>query len=107
MFISLTFLIAANMPSFIKKISQHPMSIGIAVWSALHLLTNSDTVSVVLFSSFLVYAIISVLIAEARKQEKKEFSPKIIFDVLSIALGVFFTFLAYNYHEYLSGVSLS
>ena len=107
MFISLTFLIAANMPSFIKKISQHPMSIGIAVWSALHLLTNSDTVSVVLFSSFLVYAIVSVLIAEARKQEKKEFFPKIIFDVLSIALGVFFTFLAYNYHEYLSGVSLS
>tara|TARA_B100001765_G_scaffold192344_1_gene140094 strand:- start:395 stop:937 length:543 start_codon:yes stop_codon:yes gene_type:complete len=106
MFISLTFLIAANMPTFIKKMSRHPMSIGIAIWSVLHLLTNSDTVSVVLFSAFLVYSIVSVLIAETRQLDKKEFSPKIIYDTLSVVLGVLFTFLAYNFHEYLSGVSL-
>ena len=86
--------------------SRHPMSIGIAIWSVLHLLTNSDTVSVVLFSAFLVYSIVSVLIAETRQLDKKEFSPKIIYDTLSVVLGVFFTFLAYNFHEYLSGVSL-
>ena len=30
----------------------------------------------------------------------------IIFDVLSVVLGIFFTSLAFNYHEYISGAIL-
>ena len=107
MFFSLTFLIAANVPSFIKKFSKHPMSIGIAIWSAVHLLTNSDTVSVILFSTFMVYSIISVIVSESRKVQVKEIKPRLLFDIFSIVLGAMFTALAFNFHEYLSGVSLT
>ena len=107
MFFSLTLLIAANMPCFIKKFFKHPMSLGIAIWSILHLLTNSDTVSVILFGSFLFYAIISVLISELRKAESKELTPRIIFDALSVFLGLLLTVLTFNFHEYLSGITLS
>tara|TARA_B100001013_G_scaffold81932_1_gene44468 strand:- start:2711 stop:3256 length:546 start_codon:yes stop_codon:yes gene_type:complete len=106
MFLSLTALIAANFPTYIKKYSKHPMSLGIAIWSILHLLTNSDTSSVILFSSFLIYAIVSVLIAELRNAIIKQSTPKIMFDVLSIILGGLLTMLAFNFHEYLSGVDL-
>ena len=106
MFISLTLLIAANMPTYIKQTIKHPMSLGIAIWAILHLMVNSDISSVILFGSFLAYSVISVLLSELRDSEIKEINPKISFDILSVALGVLLTFLAFNFHEYLSGVSL-
>ena len=82
------------------------MSIGIALWSAMHLLTNSDSSSVVLFSSFLIYAFISVLVAEIRKKDQKVSSPKIAFDILVLIIGIVLTVLAYNFHGFLSGIDL-
>ena len=107
MFISFSTLIAANFPTYIKTTTKHPMSLGIAIWSILHLLTNSDIKSVILFGSFLTYAVISVLIAELRNTEVEKSSPKIIFDALSIILGAILTILAYNFHGSLSGINLS
>ena len=82
------------------------MSLGIAVWALLHLAVNPDTSSVVLFGSFLAYSAISALVSELRDAEKKAGDAKIVFDVLSVVLGIFLTFLTFNYHEYLSGVVL-
>lgn len=107
MFFSLTFLVAAYMPGFIKKLTRHPMSIGIGIWSTLHLLTNSDSVSVVLFSSFLAYSLISVFVSENRQIQVKEYTPKVLFDVLSVVTGALLTVLFFNFHAFLSGVSLS
>ena len=106
MFIFFSLLIAANMPTYIKQTIKHPMSLGIAIWAILHLMVNSDISSVILFGSFLAYSVISVLLSELRDSEIKEINPKISFDILSVALGVLLTFLAFNFHEYLSGVSL-
>ena len=107
MFFSLTLFIAANMPTYIKKYTKHPMSLGIAIWTALHLMTNPDTTSVILFGSFLAYSFVSVIVAELRDSKSKEVIPKIHYDIFSIVLGIVLTFLAFNFHEYLSGVSLS
>ena len=106
MFFALTLNIAAVMPTYIKKYTKHPMSVGIAIWALMHLLTNSDTSSVILFGSFIIYGIVSVLVAELKGIDKKTLTPRIVFDALSMALGVFLTFLAFNIHEYLSGVKL-
>jgi len=95
------------MPTYIKKYTKHPMSLGIAIWTVLHLMVNPDITSVILFGSFLAYSSISVLVAELRSSESKEVIPKIHYDMLSIVLGALLTFLAFNFHEYLSGVSLS
>jgi uncharacterized membrane protein len=107
MFFSLTLFIAANMPTYIKKYTKHPMSLGIIIWTVLHLMVNPDTASVILFGSFLAYSCVSVIVAELRDLESKEINPKIHYDILSIVLGIVLTFLAFNFHEYLSGVSLS
>lgn len=106
MFFSLTFLVAANLPTHIKKITRHPMSLGIAIWSILHLATNPDTSSIVLFGSFLVYSAASALVSELRDVKEKASDAKLIFDILAVVLGIFLTFLTFNYHEYLSGAVL-
>ena len=107
MFFSLTFLVAAYLPTHIKKITRHPMSLGIAVWAILHLAVNPDTSSIILFGSFLAYSVVSALVSELRDAKKKAGDAKIIFDVLSVVLGIFFTSLAFNYHEYISGAILA
>ncbi len=107
MFFSLTFLVAAYLPTYLKKITKHPMSIGIAIWALLHLAINPDTISVILFGAFLAYSVLDILVSELKKQERKLSEAKILYDVLSVAVGVLVTSLGYNYHEYLSGVALS
>lgn len=106
MFISLTFLVAAYLPTYLKKITKHPMSIGIGIWALLHLATNPDIISVILFGAFLVYSILDIFVSELKKEEKKLYEAKLLYDVLSVFIGILITSLAYNYHEYLSGVQL-
>jgi len=106
MFMAFTLLMAAYMPTYIKKTIKHPMSFGIATWAILHLMVNPDISSIILFGSFLVFSVFSVLVSELRKSETDEVNPKITFDILSIALGFLFTFLTFNYHHYFTGVSL-
>ena len=81
MFVALTFLVAAYLPTHLKKITKHPMSIGIGIWALLHLAVNPDITSVVLFSAFLAYSILDILVAEFKKEEKKLHEAKILYDV--------------------------
>ena len=107
MFFALTLNIAAVMPTYIKKYTKHPMSLGIAIWAILHLLVNPDTISIILFGSFLAYATVSVMVAELRDSFSESVTPKVLYDIFAIVLGIALTFLAYNFHEYLSGVRLT
>ena len=107
MLLALTLNIAAVMPTYIKKYTKHPMSLGIAIWAILHLLVNPDTTSIILFGSFLAYTIVSVVVAELRDSFSESATPKVLYDIFAIVLGVALTFLAYNFHEYLSGVRLT
>ena len=107
MFFALTLNIAAVMPTYIKKYTKHPMSLGIAIWATLHLLVNPDTTSIILFGSFLAYATVSVMVAELRDSFSESVTPKVLYDIFAIVLGIALTFLAYNFHEYLSGVRLT
>ena len=107
MLLALTLNIAAVMPTYIKKYTKHPMSLGIAIWAILHLLVNPDTISIILFGSFLAYATVSVVVAELRDSFSESVTPKVLYDIFAIVLGIALTFLAYNFHEYLSGVRLT
>jgi uncharacterized membrane protein len=106
MFLALTLNIAAVMPTYIKKYTKHPMSLGIAIWAILHLLVNPDTTSIILFGSFLAYTTVSVVVAELRDSFSESVTPKVLYDIFAIVLGIALTFLTYNFHEYLSGVRL-
>ena len=82
------------------------MSIGIGIWALLHLAVNPDIISVILFSAFLAYSVLDILVSEFKKEEKKLYEAKILYDVLSVIVAVLITSLAYSYHESLSGVPL-
>lgn len=55
--ISFVLLAAAYIPSRIRTITQHPMLAAVMLWALAHLLVNGDLASIVMFGSFLVWAI--------------------------------------------------
>jgi uncharacterized membrane protein len=50
-------LIAAYIPGRIKTTLKHPMLVGIKLWATAHLIANGDLGSIVLFGSFLAWAV--------------------------------------------------
>jgi len=51
------FLVAAYVPCRIKAALKHPMLVAVKLWAFSHLLANGDLPSVLLFGSFLVWAV--------------------------------------------------
>jgi uncharacterized membrane protein len=50
-------LVAAYVPSRIRTAARHPMLAAVKLWALSHLLANGDLASVLLFGSFLAYAV--------------------------------------------------
>ena len=64
-------LAASGVPNNqIKAKLHHPMVLGTKVWALAHLLANGSLASVVLFGSFLAWAV--VLFAASRKRDRRE-----------------------------------
>lgn len=59
-------LVAAYVPSRIRTAVKHPMLAAITIWAFAHLLANGDAASVLLFGSFLAYAVYDRIAVEAR-----------------------------------------
>jgi uncharacterized membrane protein len=69
--VSFVLLAAAQVPgNHIKAKLHHPMVLGTKVWAFAHLLANGTLADVVLFGSFLVWAI--VLFAVSRRRDRRE-----------------------------------
>lgn len=80
-------LAGANGPvGQIKAAVRHPMLIGIILWSAGHLLANGDQASVLLFGSFLAYAVVDLIAALGRK-EPPPVATKPMADVIMVVAG--------------------
>lgn len=50
-------LVAAYVPSRIRTALKHPMLVAIKIWALAHLIANGDLASLILFTSFLAYAV--------------------------------------------------
>ena len=50
-------LVAAYVPSRIHTMLKHPMLVAIKIWALAHLLANGDLAALVLFGSFLAFAV--------------------------------------------------
>ncbi len=51
------FLVAAYVPGKIKAKLKHPFLVAIKTWALAHLIANGDLASIILFGSFLAYAV--------------------------------------------------
>lgn len=54
-------------PVGIQKVTRHPVMMAIALWAALHLITNGDAASSIMFGGILILALGGVAHIEARK----------------------------------------
>lgn len=67
MLVSFVFLAATYVPgNGIKARLQHPMVLGVKVWALAHLLANNTLADLILFGSFLIWAVFSFRAAKAR-----------------------------------------
>ncbi|QRM27210.1 NnrU family protein [Microvirga sp. VF16] len=57
---------AAYLPGRIKARLRHPMLAGVKIWALAHLLANGDLGSILLFGSFLVWAVLARINAKRR-----------------------------------------
>jgi len=102
-------LVATYVPSRIHTLLRHPMLVAIKLWALAHLLANGDLGSLLLFGSFLAYAVydrISVKKRAALGPLGTRTGPPIndaIVVVGGVALYLVFVYWA---HEFLIGVPL-
>jgi uncharacterized membrane protein len=60
-------LIASQIPTGrIKKMSKHPMLLAVKIWAVGHLLANGELNSVILFGSFLAFAVFDRIMVKKR-----------------------------------------
>jgi uncharacterized membrane protein len=59
-------LVAAYVPSRIRSAVRHPMLTAVMIWAFAHLLANGDLASLLLFGSFLAFAVIDRISVTAR-----------------------------------------
>jgi uncharacterized membrane protein len=50
-------IVAAYVPSEIKRVLKHPMLVGVKLWAVAHLISNCDLGSIILFGSILAWAV--------------------------------------------------
>ena len=111
MLVSFVFLAAAYVPgNGIKARLQHPMVLGVKVWAFAHLIANNTLADLLLFGSFLVWAVFSFRAAKARDRAAGvaravgSGARTTIAVVVGAAAWAAFAFLA---HRPLIGVSVS
>jgi uncharacterized membrane protein len=76
MLLSFVLLAAANVPgNAIKARLHHPMVLGVKVWALAHLLANGSLVDVLLFGSFLLWAVLNFRAARQRDRHLQTVYP--------------------------------
>jgi uncharacterized membrane protein len=74
-------------PGHIKRVLQHPMLTGVALWALGHLLANGDLASLLLFGAFLAWAILD-RVSVAFRPAPTIAEPTLRGDIIAIVAGV-------------------
>ena len=97
---------------FIKRAVKHPMLLAIKIWAFSHLLVNGELASILLFGSFLVWAIYD-RISFKRRDAIKEVPPSdnnlpnIRVDVAAIVAGLtLYVLVVWKLHFWIFGVAV-
>ena len=64
-------VLAAYLPNNIRHFIPHPMLTGVMVWAIIHLAVNGDLVSLLLFFSFVVYAVHAIKKSKQREADSE------------------------------------
>ncbi|MES3008946.1 MAG: NnrU family protein [Pseudomonadota bacterium] len=117
--------IAGSLPhSFTRELLIHPMLIGVILWGSSHLLSNGDLVSVLIFGSLPLWALLKVVSLERVRQQMRKGAgpsassspshspsqsashPGLQWDAAAIVLGVIAYSVLLLFHGQLFGIAL-
>jgi uncharacterized membrane protein len=99
--------VSAYLRGYIWRFFKHPMLVAIKLWALMHLLANGDLGSIILFGSFLAWAVFDRISLKSREDDG---APAIPFggvrnDVLAVAVGlVAYVALVFAFHPAVIGV---
>lgn len=100
-------LLASYLPGRIQATTRHPMLVAIKLWALAHLLGNGTLADVILFGSFLLWAVIDRISMKHRTARLiPGVPPSKVNDSLAVLLGlVFYAAFVLWLHAWLIGVS--
>lgn len=100
-------LLAAYLPGKIKTATKHPMLLATKIWALAHLLTNGALADVLLFGSFLAWAVADRISMKRRTPRPIPSRPVAKFnDAIVVVLGlVLYAVFALWGHKWLIGVA--
>jgi uncharacterized membrane protein len=107
MLIAFILLAASYGQSHIRAMVRHPMLTAVKTWSLAHLLVRGDAGSILLFGSFLVWAVLARISIKRREERSAAISPAWTSDIVALVIGVvgYLAFL-FGLHRWLIGVPL-
>ena len=95
------FIGASHGKGHLKLWLKHPMSIGIGLWAIAHLLANGERPDVVFFASFLVLALLDIVLSTMRGKLPHH-EPQIRSDVRAVVIGVIlYLIFLFGFHPYI------
>jgi uncharacterized membrane protein len=101
-------LLAAYLPGRIRTAMKHPMLAAVKIWATAHLLVNGTLADVLLFGSFLIWAI-AVRISLKRRVPApvRAAAPSRYNDLIAIVLGLgLYALFIYRLHGLIIGIPL-
>ena len=101
--LALMLFIASSSPTNIKRVTRHPMLWGVTLWAGLHLLSNGDLASLILFGSFGAFALFDMWSANRRGASLSTEKKPLWGDVLVVVVGFAAYGLFLYFHESLFG----
>lgn len=102
--VALILLAAAHGKSHIRLWVKHPMSLGVGLWAAGHLLVNGNLSEVLLFGGFLVLSVLDIIVNTARGNVPS-YEPRVKGDVIAVVAGVVIFTVVLSLHQTLFSVS--
>jgi uncharacterized membrane protein len=100
-------LLAAYLPGRIKTATKHPMLAAVKIWAFAHLIANGTLADVLLFGSFLAWAVVDRISAKRHPRPAAQGAPpRPINDVIAVAGGlVLYVLFVLWLHAWLIGVA--
>jgi uncharacterized membrane protein len=101
-------LFAAYLPGRIKTAAKHPMLAAVKIWATAHLLVNGTLADVLLFGSFLIWAVADRISLKRRVPAPVPGVPPSRYnDLIALVLGLgLYALFIYRLHALIIGVPL-
>ncbi len=105
MLVALVIFAAYPLPAgYIKRAVKHPMILAVKIWALGHLLANGEAAALLLFGSFLAWAVAD-RISFKRRGDPVYDNPGVQYDLIAVAIGIAaYLWLVFQGHLWLFGV---